>query len=133
MCRKEQGQELEFLFSLFQKLLCFLLQEDVHRSHRAHNTVDQIFKHALLLALTSTLITLTLSPSHSARGVLTTVTQPAQLWSVGTACTGRKRCVSISARMCLCVCLTSACSLWQVHPPPPSLILPKWVFCLHCL
>lgn len=91
--------ESEFLFRLFQKLLCFLLQEDVHRSHRAHNTVDQIFKHALLLALTSTLITLTLSPSHShsARGVLTTVTQPAQLWSVGTACTGRKRCVSISS------------------------------------
>lgn len=109
--------------SLFSKSCCVsLLQEDVHRSHRAHNTVDQIFKHALLLALTSTLITLTLSPSpsHSARGVLTTVTQPAQLWSVGTACTGRKRCVSISARMCLRVCVSHQLVHCGRFTPPPS-------------
>ena len=52
-------------------------------------------------------ITLTHSLSLSARGVLTTVTQPAQLWSVGKAFSGRKWCVSIS--VCVCVRHTSAC------------------------
>ena len=78
-------------------------------------------------------ITLTHSLSLSARGVLTTVTQPAQLWSVGKAFSGRKWCVSISICVCVCVCGThQLVCLWRVHTPP-SLPHPKWVFCLHCL
>lgn len=67
-------------------------------------------------------ITLTHSLSLSARGVLTTVTQPAQLWSVGKAFSGRKWCVSISICVCVCVWHTSACLFVAgSHTPlPPS-------------
>lgn len=103
--------------SLFSKSCCVsLLQEDAHRSHRAHNTVDQIFKHALLLALTSTLITLTLCQrgSHHSDSASPAVVCGNSLHRQEAVC------VYFCAYVFACVCLTSACSLWQVHPPTPS-------------
>lgn len=49
----------------------------------------------------------------SARGVLTTVTQPAQLWSVRTGCTVRKWCGTISV---CCVCIMSKVDSFEKSP-----------------